>query len=658
MPYTPPSGNAAHLSFAGSYTPPAANAVELNFDPLSILIDWSGTLDDLAGSFALGFTPTNPTLAMAGFLDDGQGEWILQDVALLDLSGTLDDLSGSGEMIWFAGVWRGIESQRTTAANTLQSRKHRQTQAAHQQAGRQNPINAIAWQPPQPLPATRTTQWGDVPRKHIKPQSGWGFIPAKPASKTSGYAMPPAKPLPRQGAWGLANPLHRERQDGYTSPPRHDLQPTIEYQLAQTAFKAYGSGYGIASAVFKQRFIAPWEQGNPHSWIWGGWHYPPPEPGVPYLPSPHLVFYQPMENFTGGAILEFNRPCYAWPLYIKSTKHYEGTTIVLHTVKVTRLPDLTNVPALSASLQFDSDSWCWSVSLNLQTSAAMALLEPVSGEPRQVRIELDGVYVSAIIESWGERRQFGETVYSAQGRSTLALMAAPYAPIKSLASSSQQTAAQLIDAELLNTGWSAAYHADVLQLFTSDWLVPTGAWSYQNLSPIDAIVKVAKAVGARAFADKTAGLVHIAPRYPVSPWNWSTATPDKTIPVSLARSINTQLNPRPDYNQIYVSGQNQGVIVSASRQGSAGDKPAPMITDSLITYVNAGRERARNELSNTGRQARVTLDLPLNATTGLLEPGQLVEVSDTTAWRGLITATSINAQHGAIGQQVEIERHY
>jgi hypothetical protein len=332
--------------------------------------------------------------------------------------------------------------------------------------------------------------------------------------------------------------------------------------------------------------------------------------------------------------------------------------VLLHTVKVTRLSDMANVPALSASLQFDIESWAWGVSLNLKGPQAMALLEPANGEPRQVRIEVDGIYVTALIEEWGEQRQFGETTYTASGRSTLALLAQPFAPIRSYLETNQQTAAQLIDHELLNTGWSASYHADLAQLFTTDWLIPGGVWSYQNKAPIDAIVQVAKAAGARAFADRTANLVHIAPRYPVSPWNWATVTPDKAIPMSLARSVSTQLTPQPNYNHVYVSGQAQGVIVSATRQGTAGDTPAPMVADSLVTYVNAGRECARNLLANTGRQARVTLDLPLNDLTGLIEPGQLVEVADATAWRGLVTSINVQAEHGAVSQQVEIERHY
>jgi hypothetical protein len=153
--------------------------------------------------------------------------------------------------------------------------------------------------------------------------------------------------------------------------------------------------------------------------------------------------------------------------------------------------------------------------------------------------------------------------------------------------------------------------------------------------------------------------VHIAPRYPVNPWDWADEEHvDQTIPLNLIRSMSTQLNTQPAYNQVIVSGQSHGVTVSASIKGSGGTMTAPMITDNLITYVNAGRERARNVLCNTGKQARVTLELPMNTVTGLLEPGQLVEVSETIPWRGLVTGVSVTANHGTISQSVEIERHY
>ena len=320
---------------------------------------------------------------------------------------------------------------------------------------------------------------------------------------------------------------------------------------------------------------------------------------------------------------------------------------------------VTHDLAITVALSYcQARSWAWSVSLNLKTPEAMAMLEPVSGEPRQVRIDIDGIYITAIIEEWGENRQLGSRTYTASGRSTLALLSDPYAPLRSYSEATDTTAAQLIDRELLYSGWTASYHPALAQLFTTDWLVPGGAWSYQNMAPISAITTIAKAVGARAYADKNLPIVHIDPLYTVSPWDWATATPDKYIPLNLPRTINTQLRPKPIYNHVYVSGETQGVLVSATRSGTAGDRPAPMVTDRLITFVGAGTEAARNILADTGRQASVTFDMPLNTTTGLMEPGQLVQVQESVPWRGLVTGVDVSAQMGVISQSVTVERHY
>jgi hypothetical protein len=680
VPYTPPAGNAVNLVFAGVYTPPAANAVALDFDPPppnTYTASIAGTLDDSAivvNAVALAGVLIAGTLAevsgavdvlapgpvsIAGQLDDTTGLIRAAPAASVSLSATLDDITAAIDASWNAGVFRGLTSSKSSAFATKQTHTDKQITGVLNQASHKRPIILAPCQSGTNLQAERGDAWAEVAHKRQAIGSGWDFATARQAEAASRYGAAPHKAAGAAVDWQIAGALTRSLLNNYRSPPRQVLGPSFDYGDAKPIAGNWLAGYGLATGIFGLWSVLPWGVADPHSWIWGGWHYPPPAPADPfYRPSTDLVFYQPLDDYLGGAILEFNRPCYAWPLVSKRTNKHQGVTILLHTVKVTRLPDLVDVPAISATLQFDIDSWAWGVSLNLKGPQAMALLESVNGEPHQVRIEIDGIHVTAMIESWGERRQFGETAYTATGRSPLALMAQPFAPIRSYLEINDKTAAQLIDHELMNTGWSAAYHTDLLQLFTTDWLIPSGTWSYQNKAPIDAIVQIAEAVGARAFADRNAALIHIAPRYPVSPWNWATATPDKTIPLNLIRSINTELNPQPDYNQVYVSGQHQGVLVAVKRQGTAGDKPAPMITDSLITYVNAGRERGRNVLAGTGRLARISLDLPINDITGLIEPGQLVEVSDATSWRGLVTGITITGEHGAASQQIEIERHY
>jgi hypothetical protein len=677
--YTPPTGNAVELVLIGAYTAPNGNAVVLDFAPAAATqsdADITATLEDV--SLVVTVAGCSQA-AIAATLDDavlvaslGHASLVSIEAALDDVvaiaqaatgvpvtvTATLDDCVVVAASDWSAGVWRGIGLSRQGPHADINQHVFRQTTLGFQQSAPTRAANQSVWQRGTPLGEAVEAEWTEVPRRRADKASGWDFVAPREKQTGNGYRASASKHHDRASVWQLGSPSGLTRTGSHGSPPRKALGQVYSYAEGVARYLNFLAEYGLATSTFRRYSVIPWEQGNPHSWIWGGWVYPPEPPVPPYVPSLNLIFYQQMENFIGGAILEFNYPCWAWPLINRNTYHYRGVTIVIHAINITRLPDLVNVPVMSVSLQFDIDSWAWGVSINLQTSQAMALLEPINGEPRQVRIEIDGVYITALIEAWSEQRQFGQTMYTATGRSVLALFSQPYAPIRSYLEVEQKTAAQLIDHELLNTGWSASYHADLAQLFTTDWLIPGGAWSYQNKSPIDAIVQIARSAGARAYADRNNNIVHIDPRYPVSPWNWATAQPNKMIPLSLARSIATQLTPQPDYNHIYVSGQTQGVIVSATRQGTAGDKPAPMITDSLITYVNAGRERARNSLANTGRQARVTLDLPLNETTGLIEPGQLIEVSDAIPWRGLVTGININAALGAISQRVEIERHY
>lgn len=635
MPYTPPAGDAIVLEFAGSYAPPAGGAIVLDFNAANANeITVNALFDDLAVDMVVGIFPQ------------------------ISISAALDDMSAVVDLEWLAGVFRGLETSRGTGYDDRRDYTEQTLSAPHAQATATPSITAMPWQYGKTKGPELRGGWSVIARRRTDYLAKWQRSPQKSAGLQSRFFAPAGKHAEKNQRWQSANVAELMLQAGYRSPPRLDKQAEFVASSAAAMVGEIGLPFGVAALRYLQHEAIVWGDGNPHSWIWGGWIAPPVPPPPLYTPSTDLIFYQRQEDYTGGAILVFGTPCYAWPLSAPPTHLINGVYIVIHAISVKRTADNVNIPTESVTLQFDIDSWCWSISLNLKTAAAMALLEPIAGEPREVRIDLDGTYITGIIESYGERRVFGETTYTASGRSSLALFSAPFAPLRSYAETSQKTAAQLIDHELTGTGWTAAYHSAISQLFATDWLVPAGAWSYQNKSPIDAIVQIAKASGARAYADKAAATVHVDPRYPVSPWDWATATVDNTIPISLARSISTRLAPQPNYNHVYVSGVNQGVLVSATRYGSAGDMPAPMITDTLITYANAGSERARNVLANVGRQARVTMDLPLNTVTGLLEPGNLVEVTDAANWRGLVVGTSISAAHGAISQQVEIERHY
>lgn len=503
--------------------------------------------------------------------------------------------------------------------------------------------------------------WANPPQVGAARSGTWGESPQVSQLSLSPHTSAPQKPLESGCAWAQPAEVKLNRSSEYISPSRRDLFSTGKFILPTQAARSGLFPFEVARHVKGGNHPLVWDDGNPHSWVWGGYPQPPGPVVPPWVPSTTLRFYQNMLDYTGGAILQFGYPCYAWPIHggaINPPIVSPGVTIVLHTLSVTRISDGADVPVTSVRLRFDRNSWAWTVELALKGEAAMALISPIAGEPVQVRVNLDGILISAIIDSFGDDRRFASRTYTASGKSILGLMAEPFAPKRSWTSTLDMTAAQLIDRELLNTGWSVSYHSSLAQLFTTDWLVPAGVWSYQNLTPVEAITAIAKSVGARAFADKNNPIVHIEPTYPINPWDWATAQVDASIPLFLPRIIGTQLNRQPNYNHVYVSGENQGVLVSAVRMGTAGDVPAPMITDPLITFVNAGREAARNILCNVGKQANISMEMPLNTTTGLLEPGKLVEVWDASPWRGLVSALEVSGTHANVSQQVTIERHY
>lgn len=644
MSYTPPAGNAVELVFLGVLPVIPGNAVNLNF----IAPIGQNTPADIA------FTTADVTISVVVY------QPITADVAF-----TTDDVAIDVQAKWTSGVFRGVTKGVSSGFSTNSLANHLRTDIkdGYHDAPDLYFTHVPNWGGKSSIKGDRSGGWVMPGLVGASPQPLWDA--PTPVETSSGFFFKAPPAITRKGEldWSLGLPLSRGGWFSYFSPVRKELNHLLPHDLGLPVGASYGTAYGIATLLRSHYFLFPWEKANPHTWIWDGHKYPPPPPLPPYVPDPNLKFYQRMEDYTGGAILVFGYPCYAWPLrFIPHNPDVPsvspGVAIVIHNLTVTRVLDDVVVPVTAVSLRFDIDSWAWSVSLTLKGPDSIGLVAPTAGEPVQVLVGLDGVYIRAMIDGSSEDRRHGEITYYATGKSPLALMSKPFAFAKSFTSSSDMTAAQLIDLELLNTGWSAIYHPSLVQLFTTDWVVPAGAWSYQNQTPVEAIVTVAKAVGARAYSDREHPLVHIVPRYPVSPWNWATTTPDAQIPLWLSKSISTQLDPKPPYNHVYVSGENQGVLVSATRQGTAGDYPAPMVTDPLITFVGAGQEAARNILCDVGRQASVSVQLPMNASTGLVEPGQIVKVLEPTPWYGLATGVEVMATHGIITQTVTLERHF
>lgn len=334
--------------------------------------------------------------------------------------------------------------------------------------------------------------------------------------------------------------------------------------------------------------------------------------------------------------------------------------VLMPNLSVVTVPGGAEIAALSASLTLDRESWAWRLSATLADPASLALVRPDSNGPKEINITINGYTWAFIIEGYGSDRSYGDERISISGRSLSAWLGAPYAPKRSKEITAQYTAAQLADLEVVNTGYTVSWQAP-------DWLVPGGAWSYQETDPISAIAKIAAAVGAKIRPQLSSKILEVVPRFPVSPHLWGSAQLDAILPEAMVIQAGEQWRPSPTYNRAFVSGAGVGgVIVNGQRSGTAGDLLAPQVVDPLITHSAAGLERARIELDKGGNWGDVSIstflpDAP--AAPGLLLPGYLVEVQETAGnWRGQVGAITINAASSkgsiSVQQNLNLERFY
>lgn len=325
-----------------------------------------------------------------------------------------------------------------------------------------------------------------------------------------------------------------------------------------------------------------------------------------------------------------------------------------------RIPDGAEINATNVSWATDADSWGWRFNATIKQESDLSLLKHDSNGPREIACEINGHTFKGMVESYSRSRQFGETAITIKGRSLSGWLSDPYAPKRSKAIDATYTAQQLAEQELTNTGWTLDWQ-------TADWLIPSGAFSYHELDPIAVIKRIAATAGAIVQSHPSNKQLIIKPRYPVSPhkWNDPSTTLDAILPAALIQQAGSEFLKLPTYNRaICAGGATGGVIVTLTRDGTAGDELAPIITNDLITHQEAGYERGRNEIAKGGSWEMMNFTTwltPQGQSPGLMLPGYLVEIQDTdTTYPVQIVSTTINAHSSndalTVRQQLTAER--
>ncbi|MBB5204395.1 hypothetical protein HNQ51_001709 [Inhella inkyongensis] len=377
---------------------------------------------------------------------------------------------------------------------------------------------------------------------------------------------------------------------------------------------------------------------------------PPGSGRVPcYLPSPHLRF----TKLPGGPALLFTCSAGGGPAATVSIP-VRRVYMVANTLSLTRVADGVQIPARSVAVSLDVDSWTWGFSASASAQALPLLTPGVTG-PTELQLDLNGMSFRVLVEGISQRRSFGRTELTIRGRGRNAVLAAPYAAQMSFFNGADQTAAQAATAALLTNGVPSGWGVD---WGLDDWLLPSGAWSFQG-SPMDAVLTIAQAAGGYVQPHATEATLLVRHRYPVLPRDWSSRVPDIELPADLVSVEDIRWLDKPAYNRVFVAGgQIGGRLGQITLASTAGDLPAAMVVDPLVTDVPALRQRGRAILGEGGRQAMISLRLPALQQLGLVRPGKLLRYVDGGTTRlGLVRSLHIEASHEQAWQTLGVETH-
>jgi len=517
------------------------------------------------------------------------------------------------------------------------------------------------WQDARPLPSALVLAFNETlhairPWAVLRQQDGTG-LPNAPLTLAQQQADPAARlsVLLRQqdGNRVSAGPLTQHHQDGwrdrrYWASVRHQQGRALETWKSASAGMAVTLALGILARYQAAMRARAGVYARPAA-------SPAPQPC--YTPSGLLVFAGPRasdgllifmcERAGGGALP--HRTIAIPVLRVYMTTHHMQAVL---------LPGGESVTLLDVQLSADADNPGWSLS----ATGPDYLMDQLggAGAPKQIRLTIDGLPWVFAVERLDRTRAAGQRRVRISAVSTPMLLGQPYLPAQTWLNAQDVTAQQLVADALQYTGVDVDWQIP-------DWLVTAGAWSFTG-TPLAAAVRIAESVGAVLQSDPVNPLLRYLPRYPTMPWEWPHTPADVTMPSAAILTDSLERGDQPEWEAVYVMGTTQGVMTRVKRTGTAAALLAPMVTDDLITHVDAASQRGRAILGAGGRQANITLSMPLlsgatigQSGPGLLHVGQLLEVVEPAeTWRGLVRGVSLAASFssGQVRQSLRVERHY
>lgn len=567
---------------------------------------------------------------------------------------TLFNVRIEGEVANDINVTRGIFS----AARSGWDDGARVTQSAQAAYGRSLKVMqsvAEGWEPARLISVGIHDGWGRPLRVVSQDVSRWKAATSVLLSVSAHWFRPNTRYFSSSVAWDDARDCVSDAAERYRYAPSLQAAQHVHWDPAiQRSRRVAGRYNDAVSRLISSRVV--WERAG----------YPSPglsvipdpvDPTVPQLPPGvpvDLVFSEQWSPLLHRALVfgaDTQPPINVFP------KVY----MLMPTVNLYALPSGDELAAIDAVWSTDLDSWGWQFSATLKRPSDIERVKPSASGLVAVRCVINGYAFTGWVESYRHTRSHGVNTYTISGTSLSAELSEPFIQKSAGLVDTALNARQIAESLLLNTGWTLDWQ-------TVDWLVPANTFSWDRLDPMGVLAQLADSVGAVVQSHVSERTLRVIPRYPVSPWHWDdpATTVATALPESLIASMGADYVKRPEFNGAIVAGGANGVIVRATRDGTAGEVSAGIFVDDLITHVDAGRERARIELCKAGAWEEINATGWLTSAgegPGLILPGSLIEVVGIQGnYRTLVNGVSVAMRSSidalTVRQSITAEKRY
>lgn len=341
------------------------------------------------------------------------------------------------------------------------------------------------------------------------------------------------------------------------------------------------------------------------------------------------------------------------PLIIPNLRSY-----IVHNVITATIGGIA-VDILSFGIKTDMDSYCWQGDITITAkdyAKIKAKLDVPRGSEPMINVTVNGFVFGFIAEEQSRNRKFAQNSHSLSGRSITARLGADYAGSQGGLIDQASYVSQIV-AQQLN-----GLPISVLDWDINDWLVPAGAYSVANKTPIAVIQDIAAAGGGFVVSDESQATLSVKPRWPVAAWQLASATPDVIVPIDVISDISDKKRTNPRYNTVLLNSASEGGEVYRQTQGR--DASAPTQDHPLYTDRDAIVPAGTAILSDSGIHGDYTLRMRWadKYNIQLAQLGQIWQINDPEgAWRGVVTGVSVDTglDDGAltVSQTVTVDRY-